>query len=50
VHVQLDNPPAGGAIFFDDAAFGTIPEPASASLAIVGLIGCLGFARRRASR
>jgi hypothetical protein len=50
VHVQLDNPPAGGAIFFDDAAFGTIPEPASALLAIVGLFGCFGFARRRASR
>jgi hypothetical protein len=50
VHVQLDNPPAGGAIFFDDAAFGIIPEPASVVLGAFGMVGLLGFARRRASR
>jgi hypothetical protein len=50
VHVQLDNPPAGGAIFFDDAAFGLIPEPASVVLGALGLVGLIGIARRRASR
>jgi hypothetical protein len=48
VHVQLDNPPAGGAIFFDNAAFGLIPEPTSALLGVLGLAGLTGFARRRA--
>jgi hypothetical protein len=50
VHVQLDNPPAGGAIFFDDTAFGIIPEPATAMLAVIGFGGCAGFARRRVAR
>jgi hypothetical protein len=50
VHVQLDNPPAGGAIFFDDAAFGIVPEPATAMLSIMGIVGCAGFVRRRAAR
>jgi hypothetical protein len=48
VHVQLDNPPAGGSIFFDNTAFGIVPEPATAALAGLGLIGMLGFRRRRA--
>jgi hypothetical protein len=50
VHVQLDNPPAGGAIFFDDAAFGVIPEPTSALLGMLGLAGLDGFRRRRSAR
>jgi MYXO-CTERM domain-containing protein len=50
VHVQLDNPPAGGAIFFDNAAFGVIPEPHSAVLGLLGLAGLCGFARRRGLR
>jgi hypothetical protein len=50
VHVQLAQPVAGGSIFFDDAAFGVIPEPASAMLAMWALVGWMGFARRRASR
>jgi hypothetical protein len=48
VHVQLDNPPAGGAIFFDNTAFGIVPEPATAALTGLGLLGMLGFRRRRA--
>jgi hypothetical protein len=50
VHVQLDNPPAGGAIFFDDAAFGIVPEPVTAMLSIMGIVGCAGFVRRRVAR
>jgi hypothetical protein len=50
VHVQLDNPPAGGAIFFDDAAFGVIPEPATALMVTLGLVGSAGLVRRRAAR
>jgi hypothetical protein len=46
VHVQLDNPPAGGAIFFDNTAFGIVPEPATAALVGLGLIGALGIRRR----
>jgi hypothetical protein len=47
VHVQLDNPPAGGAVFFDNAAFGVIPEPSSALLGALAFAGLTGFARRR---
>jgi hypothetical protein len=50
VHVQLDNPPAGGSVFFDDAAFGLVPEPASAMLGMIALVGWVGFARRRTAR
>jgi MYXO-CTERM domain-containing protein len=47
VHVQLD-PIDGGSIFFDDAALGIIPEPASAGLALFGLMAIVGLRRRRA--
>jgi hypothetical protein len=50
VHVQLDNPPAGGAIFFDDTAFGVIPEPTTVLLSSLALFGLAGFARRRSAR
>jgi hypothetical protein len=50
VHVQLDNPPAGGSVFFDNAAFGVIPEPVSAVLGFLGLVGFVGSLRRRSSR
>jgi len=48
VHVQLADPVQGGAIFFDDAAFGIVPEPASALLGMIGLICSCGIVRRRA--
>jgi hypothetical protein len=47
VHVQLDNPPAGGSVFFDNTAFGIVPEPASAMLVLMGLVGMIGYPRRR---
>jgi hypothetical protein len=44
VHVQLDDPPAGGSVFFDDTAL--VPEPATSAL--IGLGACaLGLRRRR---
>jgi len=50
VHVQLANPVAGGSIFFDDAALGTVPEPASVVLGMLSVVGTVGFARRRVRR
>ena len=50
VHVQLANPVAGGSIFFDDAALGTVPEPASVVLGMLSVVGTVGFARRRVWR
>jgi len=50
VNVQLANPVAGGSIFFDDAAFGVVPEPVSATLGVLAFVGVLGLSRRRASR
>jgi hypothetical protein len=48
VHVQLNNPVTGGAVFFDDADLGvTVPEPASLALAGVAGLALLGRRRRR---
>ena len=44
VHVQLNTPVTGGSVFFDDAAFGLVPEPTS--LAVLG-IGSAALAMRR---
>jgi hypothetical protein len=35
VHVQLNSPPTGGAVFFDDASLAVVPEPA------VGMMGLM---------
>jgi len=47
VHVQLNNPPTGGAVYFDDTdLFAVVPEP---GMAAAGLILLGGFALRRRS-
>jgi hypothetical protein len=46
VHVQLNSPVTGGSVFFDDAAFGLVPEPASLAGITMGL-GAFGLRRRR---
>jgi hypothetical protein len=45
VHVQLNDPVTGGSVFFDDAAFALVPEPASLGLLAMG--GLLSLRRRR---
>ena len=50
VNVQLANPVAGGSIFFDDAALGVVPEPASSVLGLLAVFGFVGVARRRVQR
>lgn len=45
LHVQLNDPVTGGAVFFDDASLGVVPEPA-AGLALAGLLP-LAMRRRR---
>jgi hypothetical protein len=47
VHVQLNNPVTGGSIFFDNAALGVVPEPASATLIGLAFAGMFGLVRRR---
>jgi hypothetical protein len=49
VHVQLNNPVTGGSVFFDDAAFGLVPEPASLAAMTMGL-GAFGLRRCRRAR
>ena len=45
VHVQLNSPVTGGSVFFDDASFGLVPEPASATA--LSLLAGLGLLRRK---
>jgi hypothetical protein len=47
VHVQLADPVAGGSIFFDDAAFGVVPEPATFAMFGLALVSVAGLRRRR---
>jgi MYXO-CTERM domain-containing protein len=49
LHVQMHNEPAlmGGAIFFDDASLGVVPEPAAG---MVGLLALGGLTLRRRGR
>jgi hypothetical protein len=46
VHVQLNNPVTGGSVFFDDASFSVVPEPASLGL-IGAAVGSLALRRRK---
>ena len=43
LHVQLNDPVTGGAVFFDDASLAVVPEPAAG----LGLAGLLPLALRR---
>jgi hypothetical protein len=47
VHVQLNSPVTGGSVFFDDASFSVVPEPASMTAAMIGFAG---LALRRRNR
>jgi len=49
VHVQLNSPVTGGSVFFDDAAFGLVPEPASMAGITMGL-AAFGLRRGRRAR
>jgi hypothetical protein len=45
---MFNNPAGGGqSAFFDDFSVRSVPEPASAALALLGVLGMLGLARRR---
>ncbi len=50
VHVQINSPVTGGSVFFDDASFGLVPEPASAAIALFGFGGLALRRRARAAR
>ena len=48
VHVQLNNPVTGGAVYFDDASLGvTVPEP---TIGTMGLMLCGGIVLRRRTK
>jgi hypothetical protein len=47
LHIQLNDPPVGGKIFWDDVSLAPIPVPAAAWLFGSGLIGLTGIARRK---
>lgn len=50
VHVQGGESITGGAVFLDNASMFVIPEPRSVTLALLGLVGCVGlFGYRRRS-
>lgn len=47
VHVQLNSPVTGGAVYFDDASLAAVPEPA---MGVVGLAMVGGISLRRRGR
>ena len=49
LHIQLNDPAVGGAIFWDDVSLTPIPVPAAAWLFVSGLIGLSGIAMRKKS-
>jgi hypothetical protein len=50
VHVQLNNPATGGAVFYDNASLVQIPEPATFALASLAISSVALIGRRRAKR
>ena len=46
VHVQLNNPVTGGAVYFDDADLAVVPEPTAATAGLI-VLGGMALRRRR---